>query len=66
MRRAGILTGNMVALMPPRRGVYPASSFPPPGTHDSVDHDRLWFDMFPSHEKHQPSLQQNHRIELLM
>jgi len=63
MRHAGILTGDVRALIFPVVVCAPHHlSFPPP-TYEFVDHNRLWFDPVSSlWESHQPPAQFTHRI----
>jgi hypothetical protein len=63
MRRAGILTGDVRALILPAVLCAPPHRSFSPSTHAFVDHNRLWFDpVFPLSESHQPPAQFTHRF----
>jgi hypothetical protein len=63
MRRAGILTGGVRALILPAVVCARDHHSFLPRTHEFVDHNRLWFDpVSPLWESHQPPAQFTHRI----
>ena len=62
MRRAGILTGEVRALILPAVMSAPHHLSFPPSIHEFVDHNRLWFDPASLRESHQPPAQLTHRI----
>jgi len=63
MRRVGILTGDVRALILPAVLCAPHHRSFPPRTHAFIDHNRLWFDpVSPVGESHQPPAQFTHRI----
>ncbi len=63
MRRAGILTGSVRALILPAVVFAPDHLSFTPSTHEIVDHNRLWFDpVSPLWGSNQPPAKLTHRI----